>query len=199
MGKVSAVLLFCFSSYGATVCFLQAAGCSGAVRSACVMHWLFGCCERGSCDIRFALLVRWLSVSRARLWRCLACAICFGSGQSSCARSCKRSAQVPNNGLTRRCTRPPTACALVASSRRSGFRRRVSLVVLPVRAAFLVLQKKQSETEYGRIRPYSGNIEILDRKIIGVRFRIQSDEILFRPCPSASPWRLLRSFVWNVR
>jgi hypothetical protein len=40
-----------------------------------------------------------------------------------------------NNGTTRRCNRPPTACALVvrsflASSRRSGFRRRVSLVVV---------------------------------------------------------------------
>ena len=45
------------------------------------------------------------------------------------------SAKMIDNGLTRRCTRPPTAYALVASSRRSGFRRRVSLVVLLLRAA----------------------------------------------------------------
>jgi hypothetical protein len=49
----------------------------------------------------------------------------------------KPAARVPNTGRTRRCTRPPTACALVASSRRSGFRRRVSLVVRLSRVAWL--------------------------------------------------------------
>ena len=80
--------------------------------SRCVCRALLFCwCERGSCAVRFALLVRWLSVLRAQLWRFLACAMRFGSGRSRCASRCKRSAQVPNNGLTRRCTRPPTACA----------------------------------------------------------------------------------------
>ena len=59
---------------------------------------------------------------------------CFALSSSSSLwrgsrRLLSRQPQRTNSSTTRRCTRPPTACALVASSRRSGFRRRVSLVV----------------------------------------------------------------------
>lgn len=58
-------------------------------------------------------------------------------GAAYCAMQILRRPKSVNSGLTRRCTRPPTACALVAISRRFGFRRRVSLVVLSPRTFYL--------------------------------------------------------------
>jgi hypothetical protein len=62
----------------------------------------------------------WFRRLRARLWRFVACATCFSPGQSQRARRCKRSLQVPNNGLTRRCTRPPTALRFARASLHFG-------------------------------------------------------------------------------
>ena len=129
LGKVSEALVLAFSWRGSRGCFLHAADGSCVTRFAHFACWplvvasaaLAVFASRG-----FGIL---FLLARARLWRCLACAMGFGSGQGQCARRCKHSPQVPNNRPTRRCTRPPTASALVASSRRLRFRRRVSLVV----------------------------------------------------------------------
>ena len=84
-------------------------------------------------------------------------------------------AKPTNRDRTRRCTRPPTACALVASSRRSGFRWRVSLVVVQQRAAWSK-----------RRREYSGRWKLVAFRVM---FRVGSPV-----AQSLRPWRDVLGF-----
>ena len=130
------------SWHGSGSCFLGAllvskvSFCGGRL-SRCPLRarraFAFGCCKRRSGAVRFACFGVLLRQSWALLWRFVACAMCFGSGRSPCARRCKRSAQVPNNRPTRRCTRPFTASLFSAVARSRGCKRRVSLVVVWLR------------------------------------------------------------------